>query len=242
MFKEGQEPIFEPESVPPVPEEIVEAETKDLQAELFRGQEAEVTVERNLSGGKKKPEGGWVVVGPGNKPGTTKVERFGSGEYKFVNTERLLGLQSFQVGESAPVVRSDGRVDTEGWTIKGKTGFGGYLLEKVIGGKPKQKMAEKTELITAQQRKLQEEIYAIEIRVNEISAWGDLTGEDRDELRRLDSEKTKRMEIIEYWEQKRRVCEELKRKDQKSREQQKPAQREEETEGDILEGRTPEGF
>ena len=128
----------------------------------FAGEEAEVNVERHNG----EIEGGWEVVGP-DKNGNTLVHNREKNLDKLVNTEKLLKLQPFQMGEKVAVIRSNGKLETEGWAIVENFGAGKYGVLQTIDGKTKAKVLEKHDLINARIAQLEAE----KADNNEIEKW-----------------------------------------------------------------------
>jgi len=128
----------------------------------FLGEDAEVTVERHSG----EIEGGWEVIGP-DKNGNTIVHNREKHLDKSVNTEKLLKLQPFQIGESVAVIRSSGNLETKGWTVVERFGAGKYGVLQLVDGKTRAKVLDKHDLINARIAQLEAE----KANNKEIEQW-----------------------------------------------------------------------
>jgi hypothetical protein len=213
---EGQKEIT-PQSEP------AEGKVELQKPEEFKGEDAEVTVKRTSG----ELEGGWEVLGPDKKKeGYVVVYNHERHKEKTVNIEKLMKLQPFQEGDKVPVIRTKGKIDSEGWVIKKGIGYGWYQVEKTIEGKPpKTESVRKSALIEAK-------IAELESRRENITAWGDVTSHDRPILEEIE-------ENLKYWQDKlkttERLAEEFYRKQQNKKDEVEPTP---DLDEDI-EGRTP---
>ena len=164
----------------------------------FQGQDAEVTVGRKLdrkTGKYKYFEGGWEVMGLDKKnPENVVVAHRGKKVEKKINVKKLMGLQPFQEGESVPVIRSDGKVDLERWTIETRLGVGNFFVVKAIEGKVENKIITKSFLIGAKLAEIKLRI-AAEKKDIESKSLGDPIPDDYRGLQKIEEEQR-------YWQDK----------------------------------------
>jgi len=167
----------------------IEADSETTEAvepkENFEAEDAEVTIKRTNG----ELEGGWEVFGPDKKKeGRVIIKSPGRKLEKSVSVEELLKLQPFQDGESVPVIRSGGKVDSEGWTILKSLGCGIFRVVKIIEGKPVTKILRKSALINAK-------IVELKLEKEKITAWNDSISEDYKAIKRIDDD-------MKYWQAK----------------------------------------
>ncbi len=203
------DPIIEPNWDDPESSEIIEAKRPEIK---FIGEDAEVTVKRSNG----RLEGGWEVLGPDKeKEGHLIVANREQQTKKVMKIESLLKLQPFQEGDNVAVIRSDGKVDSEGWTVTEKAGYGYVEVGKIIDGKFKTKIVKKSRLIMAK-------IAELKLREDGIRKWGDITSADRKIIAKI-------TEDVEYWQDKLKTVEAINNKVMEKMFQESSIEREDKT-------------
>lgn len=185
LKSDSNEPVND-DWVTPEAEIIIEKEKPKIE---FRGEDMEITVERNARDGKpKRLEGGWLVNNT-FEPKEGYIQAIGpKRETKNIEKKKLIELQPFQEGSDVSVIRSNGNLDSDGWKISKSFGGGFYIVSKIIDGKQKNKVIRKSDLINAK-------ITELENRSKGILGWGDITAEDGKIITKINEE-------TEYWKDK----------------------------------------